>query len=64
MLDELSQYGTNLTFMHDIWHGEQLYSRMLVRVYTPEDYEGFKALYGEDDKPAPVFTPSKENIPF
>jgi len=49
MLDELSQYGNRLQFQQDIWHGEELRSRMLVRVYTPEDYAGFAILFGEDE---------------
>ena len=61
MLDELSQYGNNLPFQQDIWQGEQLRSRMLVRVYTPEDLQGFKILFGEDE---PVVIEPESLEPF
>ena len=61
MLDLLSQYGNNLPFQQDIWHGEELRSRMLVRVYTPGDYEGFAILFGEDE---PVVIEPESDLPF
>jgi hypothetical protein len=61
MLDELSQYGNRLQFQQDIWHGEELRSRMLVRVYTPGDYAGFAILFGEDE---PVILEPESNEPF
>jgi len=61
MIDELATYGNNLPFQQDIWHGEELRSRMLVRVYTPEDYAGFKILFGEDE---PVVIEPESDEPF
>ena len=61
MIEELAIHGNNLPFQQDIWHGEQLRSRMLARVYTPEDIQGFKILFGEDE---PVVIEPESDEPF
>jgi len=62
MYDELATYtSSELPFQQDIWHGEELRSRMLVRVYTHEDLQGFKILFGEDE---PVVIEPESDEPF
>ena len=60
-MDEWAIYGHNLPFQQEIWQGDKLFSRMMVRIYEPEDYEGFRAMFGEDE---PVIIETESEEPF
>ena len=60
-MDELMHYGNNLPFMQEIWQGDKEFNRMLIRIYEPEDHEGFKAMFGENE---PVIIEPESNEPF
>lgn len=61
MMDELMHYHNNLPFMQEIWQGDKVFGRMMVRIYEPEDYAGFKKMFGEDE---PVILDQESEEPF
>jgi hypothetical protein len=63
MLDELAIYGTNALLKAEQERGNELFER-LHKNYTDEDYEGFKEMFGEDDKVYVPFIEPEIDLPF